>query len=67
MKIVNAKQMQELDRKAIQKIGIPGIVLMENAALGVVRCIEKYYLKEMKSGEICILCGRGNNGGSVRT
>jgi len=31
MKVVSALQMKNLDRRAIEEFGIPGIVLMENA------------------------------------
>lgn len=62
VKILTAKQMQELDRAAIEQIGIPGIVLMENAGQGMYRKI-----CEMVPGalakRIVVLCGRGNNGG----
>ncbi|MFH0926550.1 MAG: NAD(P)H-hydrate dehydratase [bacterium] len=67
MKIVNSRQMQNLDRKTIEEIGIPGIVLMENAALGIIRCLENHYPKELNEGLICILCGQGNNGGDGLT
>ncbi len=36
MRVVNAKEMQSIDQTTIHDIGIPGIVLMENAGRGVV-------------------------------
>ena len=41
MKVANAEQMQELDRKAIETYRIPGIVLMENAGRGAAEVISK--------------------------
>ena len=35
MKVVTAELMQQLDRRAIEETGIPGIVLMENAGRGI--------------------------------
>jgi NAD(P)H-hydrate epimerase len=35
MKLLTADEMRELDRRAIEEIGIPGVVLMENAGRGV--------------------------------
>ena len=37
MRLVKASEIQEMDRLTIQELGIPGMVLMENAARGVVR------------------------------
>jgi NAD(P)H-hydrate epimerase len=54
--------MQEMDRLAIEEVGIPGPVLMENAARGAARVfLENFDPPEGSS--IGILCGRGNNGG----
>ena len=39
MKLVTAATMREMDRRTIDDFHIPGIVLMENAALSVVRVI----------------------------
>ncbi len=50
---------REIDVLAIEKYGIPGIVLMENAARGVVDCLER----EGIDGPVTICCGKGNNGG----
>jgi len=57
IKVLSANQCREIDKKAINDIGIPEIVLMENAASEVckkIRCKGKSFL---------ILCGKGNNGG----
>ena len=40
-KLVNSKQMKAIDAYAIHTIGIPPLVLMENAAYSVVSCMEK--------------------------
>ncbi len=62
MKIATAKKMQEIDRIAIDDYGIPGIVLMENAAKGVVASLFKKN-PDIKNKKIGILAGKGNNGG----
>lgn len=62
MKIVNAEQMQALDRGATSAYGIPSILLMENAARGLVDQIETDF-GPLKAKRIVIFAGRGNNGG----
>jgi NAD(P)H-hydrate epimerase len=54
--------MRLIDQKAIQEVGIPGVVLMENAALKVVEEIKKT-LGEVRYKSIMVFCGKGNNGG----
>jgi NAD(P)H-hydrate epimerase len=54
--------MREIDQAAIHEIGIPGIILMENAALRVVEEI-KNILGEVNYKSIIVFCGKGNNGG----
>lgn len=61
MKVVNNDQMREIDRKTIEGIGIPGIILMENAARQVCSRVEE--LGQSILSKITILCGPGNNGG----
>ncbi len=39
MKVLTAEQMQAVDRRTIEEIGIPGVVLMENAGRGVAETI----------------------------
>ena len=62
MHIVNADQMRKLDRATIETIGIPGIVLMENAGRGTAEYILKIF-SDAVARRIVVLCGRGNNGG----
>jgi NAD(P)H-hydrate epimerase len=62
MRILNAAQMREADRFTIEDIGIPSLVLMENAGRQVVAAIEAAY-EERLEGRVAVLCGRGNNGG----
>jgi len=57
--VVNAQEMRELDRFTIEEIGIPGLVLMENAGVSVVREIEKRW----PTGKVTVVSGHGNNGG----
>ena len=63
-KIVNAKQMQDIDLATISRYGLSSLTLMENAGLACVFEIEKY-LKNypVLKGKIKIFCGIGNNGG----
>jgi ADP-dependent NAD(P)H-hydrate dehydratase / NAD(P)H-hydrate epimerase len=57
--VFSAKQCKEMDRQSIEEIGIPGIVLMENAAIGI-------FKEVVEKGEtFLILCGKGNNGGDA--
>lgn len=58
MKIGTAEIMRNIDRAAIEEIGIPGIVLMENAALKVLK-----HLALDKYNSYVVICGVGNNGG----
>ncbi len=60
MRIVNAEQMRALDAQTIDELGIPGIVLMERAALGVVEAIRDRFPVPARAA---VLVGPGNNGG----
>ena len=60
MRILTAESMSQVDRVAIEDYGIPSLVLMENAALGLVDAVAESY-PEARS--VCIFCGPGNNGG----
>lgn len=60
MRLVDSSQIQEMDRFTIEDIGVPGIVLMENAARSWVAAAEPV-LKQ--AATIIVFCGAGNNGG----
>ncbi|HJQ38183.1 MAG TPA: NAD(P)H-hydrate dehydratase [Thermoanaerobaculia bacterium] len=60
MKILTADQMRNIDRRAIERFGVPSIVLMENAAIAVVDAIFAHY---PDSERVAIVCGTGQNGG----
>jgi len=62
MRLVKASEIQEMDRITIQELGIPGAVLMENAARGATRVFLEHFAPPAHSRAV-ILCGRGNNGG----
>jgi NAD(P)H-hydrate epimerase len=62
MRVLNAAQMREADKRAIQDIGIPSLVLMENAGRQTVAAMESMY-GDLPERHVGILCGRGNNGG----
>lgn len=62
MRILNADQMREADRRTIQDIGIASLVLMENAGRKVVAAIESLY-PDLADRQIAIVCGKGSNGG----
>jgi len=61
MRVLNAAQMREADRRAIEEIGISSLVLMENAGRQVVAAMEALHAECL--GHVAVLCGRGNNGG----
>lgn len=60
MKILNAEQMRNIDRRTTERFGVPSIVLMENAALAVVDAIFERYADVDR---VAIFCGTGANGG----
>jgi len=62
MKLATAAEMRELDRRAIEDIGIPGVVLMENAGRGVVGEMLHAW-GPVRGRKYDIFCGKGNNGG----
>lgn len=58
LKIASEHTMRAVDNYCIEVLGIPGIVLMENAALKLVRNLELE-----KYNSYAVVCGKGNNGG----
>ena len=62
IKIATSYEMRKCDEQAINNYGIPGIILMENAGLEVVRRLD-IILNEVNDKNISIIAGKGNNGG----
>ncbi len=62
MKFVTSETMRAIDSECIDKLGIPGLKLMENAGVGTVRFIERE-LGPQKDRTVTVVCGKGNNGG----
>lgn len=60
MKILTSHQMTSIDRRTVERFGVPSIVLMENAALAVVDSIFGHY---PDIDRVALLCGVGANGG----
>jgi yjeF C-terminal region, hydroxyethylthiazole kinase-related/yjeF N-terminal region len=62
MQLALAAQMRELDRQTIEEIGLPGMVLMENAGRSTVDRMEQTF-GSVAGKTVCIFAGPGNNGG----
>ncbi len=60
MRILSAEAMREVDRAAVEELGVPSLVLMENAAIGVVEAIAEAFADARSAA---VFCGPGNNGG----
>ncbi len=60
--LLTAEQMAELDRRTIEELGVPGLVLMESAAWACCEVLLERFSGRLDRG-VCIVCGVGNNGG----
>jgi len=65
MRPLSRNEVREIDRRAIEDFGLPGIVLMENAGRNAAAIIQALLAAQPPAGPtpIAILCGPGNNGG----
>jgi NAD(P)H-hydrate epimerase len=61
-RVMTREQVRAVDDWAINTLGIPGVVLMENAGRSCAEFI-KNKLSAKASPRVCIFCGTGNNGG----
>lgn len=52
-------EVREVDRRAIEEFGLPGVVLMENAGRGTAELLMSLGVY----GRVVVCCGKGNNGG----
>jgi NAD(P)H-hydrate epimerase len=53
------EQVRAFDKHAIEQLGIPSVVLMENAGRGAAHVLQALGIH----GPVVIACGKGNNGG----
>lgn len=53
------EEVRSIDRRAVEELGMSGLVLMENAG----RSAAEWLLPRADGGPVLILCGPGNNGG----
>ncbi len=60
---VRSSEIRDMDKYMIERVGLPSLVLMENAAKSVVDVIQQDKQNLLKGGQVLIFCGTGNNGG----
>jgi len=60
--VMSRDEVRAFDAWAINTLGIPGVVLMENAGRSCAELI-KEKLSSIAAPKVCIFCGTGNNGG----
>jgi NAD(P)H-hydrate epimerase len=60
--VMNRAEVRAVDSWAIKEMGIPGVVLMENAGRSCAELIREK-LARVANPKVCIFCGTGNNGG----
>jgi NAD(P)H-hydrate epimerase len=62
MKILTAAEMREVDRLTTERYGVPGLLLMEQAAAETIEAAESEF-GALAGKRVLIICGKGNNGG----
>jgi NAD(P)H-hydrate epimerase len=60
MTALTRAQVREIDRRAIEEFGVPGIILMENAGRGAAEVLIRLNAERRPA---LVVCGKGNNGG----
>lgn len=61
MELLTGPEMKRVDRRAMEELGIPGVLLMENAGLRVYEEVASF--GPLLGKPVVVACGRGNNGG----
>jgi NAD(P)H-hydrate epimerase len=59
LRSLSRNEILDIDRRAIEEVGVPGSVLMENAGRGTAGLMERIGIE----GPVVIVAGHGNNGG----
>ena len=60
--VMTRDEVRAIDAWAIDTLGVPGVVLMENAGRSCAELIQEK-LRDIIEPKVCIFCGTGNNGG----
>ncbi|NOY77663.1 MAG: NAD(P)H-hydrate dehydratase, partial [Calditrichaeota bacterium] len=60
--VVSVQEMRTVDQLSTTELNIPAILLMENAGLKTAQAIRRE-LGDLTHKQVCIICGKGNNGG----
>ncbi len=61
--LYSTKQVREVDGYAINHLGMPGIMLMENASLEIFNAAKEKIISNLLGQNLGFVCGKGNNGG----
>lgn len=64
IRVLTGSQMKNIDQKAVQELGIPGLILMENAGRAVFEQIMDIIEEtKLEISAVLVIAGKGNNGG----
>jgi NAD(P)H-hydrate epimerase len=63
MQALSREQVRNLDRIAVERYGIPGLILMENAGRGATDSLFRLLENLPERPVFVVVAGRGNNGG----
>lgn len=63
LRVFSRDQCREVDRRCTEDYGIPSILLMENAALGVATVVRNLLEESGRAGGVLVFAGPGSNGG----
>lgn len=63
MRLATRIQSKEIDTLSQKVYGLSAEILMEAAGTSAARELEQSFFPELKTGELAIVCGPGNNGG----
>ncbi len=62
VRVMSREEVRRVDAWAIQEVGVPGVVLMENAGRSCAE-LAMQKLVAVANPRVCVVCGLGNNGG----
>ncbi len=57
--VMSCAEVREREQRAIRELGLPSLLLMENAGRGLAELLDSQGV----AGKVVICCGKGNNGG----